>query len=60
MFMLEICTFLCDKCVKICRLTLFPACVRFIVKSIYDSQLLVFTHVINSHVFQRKQKEAFA
>ena len=22
--------------------------------------LLVFTHVINSHVFQRKQKEAFA
>ena len=25
-----------------------------------SSQLLVFTHVINSHVFQRKQKEAFA
>ena len=42
-------------------------CVVFLGKTLYShgaslhpGVLLVFTHVINSHVFQRKQKEAFA
>ena len=45
------------------RMTLGRAALRVsldVMRQPGAKELLVFTHVINSHVFQRKQKEAFA